>query len=524
LFGTAIAGYSAECAPQALAALNVPNLNVLTAATSSGYCRVTGTVTTRGEGAPDGSARFEVRLPDAWNGKFFFYGVGGLAGSIPGQPDAEGVVAKGYAMAVTDAGHQAGGTDARWALTAPGKPDRAKIADYYFRAAHAVTVAAKQLTAAYYGGKIQRSYFGGCSNGGRMALMEAQRYPEDFDGIISGAPFLDMRVLFNPIKIYKDAPPDFFIPPDTLAMVDKAIYARCDATDGVKDGLIQNPSKCSFTPDSLLCKDGNGADCLTPGQVEVMKRYWGPIRDSRGQIVVLGMAPTDVGGQGGVAAWTTGAIAPADIAQPDPWNGGGPAGWQFSSHIIQNLVQYDPSYAARKFDVSPAGVIGEAALRLFDQRTSDGSPRDAARLRPFIRQDRKLLMYHGFSDPALSPYRTMLFYEQLSGLNPGIEKNVRLFMVPGMQHCSGGPGPDVFDTVTALDNWVTKGVAPNRMMATKFQGRRTGAVLRTMPLCKYPEQARYQGAGDINDGANWSCAAQPGLLESGAVGSAAGWK
>src|SRR5262245_54745605 len=155
LAGTALPALAAECSLGALNAFNIPDMKVLTAETSAGYCRATGTVTTKGDGAPDGSARFEVRLPAVWKQKFFFYGVGGLAGSIPAQPDPEGVVAKGYAMAITDTGHQAGGTDAKWSLTAPGTPDRAKIADYYFRAAHNVTVAAKQLTAAYYGGRIE---------------------------------------------------------------------------------------------------------------------------------------------------------------------------------------------------------------------------------------------------------------------------------------------------------------------------------------------------------------------------------
>ena len=187
-------------------------------------------------------------MPANWNGKFLFYGVGGLAGSVPPQYDSEGALPLGYAIAVTDTGHQAGGTDARWALTASGEPDQAKIIDYH-RAAHSVTVAAKALVLKYYAAaSIKRAYFGGCSNGGRVGLQEAERYPDDFDGIISGAPFMSIRAPMTPLKVLKTLKSDGYIPPPLLSKVDEAVYASCDAADGLKDGLILNPGKCAFDP------------------------------------------------------------------------------------------------------------------------------------------------------------------------------------------------------------------------------------------------------------------------------------
>ena len=329
LLWIALPAQAATCSVEAIAALAIPKMTVETAtvvpaaAPNPEYCRVAGAVTTTGEGAPDGSARFDLRLPASWNGKFLFYGVGGLAGSIPAQYDSEGALPQGYAIAVTDTGHQAGGTDARWAITASGEPDQAKIIDYYHRGAHSVTVAAKALVLKYYAAdSIKRAYFGGCSNGGRMALQEAERYPDDFDGIISGAPFMSVRAIMTPLKVLKDMKSDGYIPPALLSKIDEAVYASCDAADGVKDGLIQNPGKCAFDPSSLICKAGSTADCLTPGQADTLKRYLEPVRSRGGRLATPGLAVTDLGGRGGMAAWTTGAAAP-DYSDPELWSGAG---------------------------------------------------------------------------------------------------------------------------------------------------------------------------------------------------------
>src|SRR5262249_24024021 len=252
-----------KCNPTALAGLGVANVTILSAmdVPASGanpeFCQVLGTVRTTGFGAPDGSAQFELTLPSPWNGKFMFFGVGGLAGSLGPAvtpTDFLGARAKGYATIVTDTGHQAGATDARWALIAPGVPDEAKITDYYFRAAHDVTQAGKLLVQSYYQAPIYRAYFEGCSNGGRMAYMEATRFPEDFDGIVAGAPFLDLSVLLANLRFQKTqlASLSTYIPAGKLSMIDAAVRASCDAADGVADGLIQNPGKCAFDPTTLV--------------------------------------------------------------------------------------------------------------------------------------------------------------------------------------------------------------------------------------------------------------------------------
>jgi len=529
----AVSAPAATCTVEALSALAIPHMTVQPATIVAPaepkpeYCKVGGAVITTGEGAPDGSARFEGRLPANWNGKFLFYGVGGLAGSIPPQYDSEGALAQGYAIAITDTGHQAAGTDARWALTATGEPDQAKIIDYYHRGAHSVTVAAKALVLRYYAvDSIKRAYFGGCSNGGRMALQEAERYPDDFDGIISGAPFMSVHAPMITLKILKDMQPDGYIPPALLSKVDQAIYASCDATDGVKDGLIQNPAKCAFDPSTLVCKAGATEDCLTPAQADTIKRYFEPVRSRGGRLATPGFAVTDLGGRGGAAAWTTGATAP-NLSDPELWPTGAPAGWLFANHIVQYLVKHDPKFNSLTFGITHDGVISDEALKLYDERTGAGSADDPNKLKPFLQKNKKLLMYHGFSDPALTPFKTILFYEQLADLTKGsysaLQKNVRLFMVPGMQHCGGGPGPNVFGTLAALDDWVDKGQAPDQIIATKYTNdRRTEPVIRRMPLCKFPEQAKYSGSGDVNDAANWSCSAMPSLLETGPNGVAAG--
>ncbi len=515
---TAGAACAATCTTEALSASNVPNLRVESAAPAGDACVVRGTVTTTGAGAPNGEARYEVRLPDNWNGKFLFYGVGGLAGSIPKNPDSFGAVRQGYAIAITDTGHQAGGTDARWSVKPDGKPDEAKVADYYFRAAHDVIVASKELVRKHYAGEIRQAYFAGCSNGGRMALVEAERYPDDFDGVIAGAPFISVHAMMTPLRVMKGLTPEGYIPPKLWPAIDAAMNASCDAADGVKDGLIQDPAKCSFDPASMVCKAGASENCLTSEQATTLTRYMSAVRDRRGRLVQPGLSITNGDGRGGMIAWNTGATPP-DFNDPERWGDNAPAGWQFADHITQYLVERNPKFDALSFDLSADGVIGDAALKLFDERTRAADADDASHLLPFIRKGKKLLMYHGFSDPALTPYRSMIYYETLADLTmgyPKLQENVRLFMVPGMQHCGGGPGPNEFDTLTPLDEWVTKGMAPNRITASGNG--------RTMPLCKFPEMAKYKGAGDVKDAANWSCSASPALTEVGPNGVLAGLK
>jgi feruloyl esterase len=540
LAGVPASAMMSNCTLAAVSALGVPNMTITSVTDVPGppeFCRVLGFVTTTGFGAPNGSAGFEVRLPATWNNKFAFWGVGGLAGNTSPAvtpTDFFGAAAKGYATAITDTGHQAGGTDASWAITAPGVPDTAKVVDYYFRAAHQVTVAAKQLVKAFFQAPIQRAYFDGCSNGGRMAFVQATRFPTDYDGIIAGAPFMDIRTVIAATKQQKVQlqSADTYIPAGKLAMIDAAVYASCDEADGVADQLIQNPAVCAFDPNSLVTPSCTASDpaCLTAKQATTLTSYFSALRNQRGDVIYPGESVTDLSGGGGAALWTTGFVAPSDFTAKEPWGDSGfapaPLLWQFGDHITQFLVERDPTFDVRTFDVSLSGVVGEAALSLWDQRTEAGDGDVPENFQSFIGLGKKLLIYHGLSDPALPAFRTIKFYRDLEQASNGgygqLQDNVRVFMVPGMQHCGGGPGPNTFDTLTALENWVEHGVAPDAIIASHSSGS-PATVDRTMPLCKFPEQARYDGTGDVKDASNWSCDAKDKrLLDIGPNGSLAG--
>lgn len=529
-----------NCTLAAVTTLDVPNITITSVTdvpTPPEFCHVQGFVTTAGFGAPDGSAGFEVRLPAVWNRKFIFWGVGGLAGTTTSPAvtltDLLGAVAKGYATAITDTGHQAGGTDASWAILAPGVPDRAKVVDYYFRATHQVTVAAKQLAQGFYREDIRRAYFDGCSNGGRQAMVEATHFPHDYDGIIAGAPFMDIRAILAGMGFQKTQLQSIntYVPFEKLAMIDEAVYSSCDAADGVTDRLIQNPAMCAFDPHALVTPACTASDpaCLTPEQADTLDRYFSALRDDDGRLIYPGEAVSDLGGPGGAGIWSIGGVppstAPIDFTAREPWGDDGffpaPLSWQFVDHILQFLIARHPNFDARSFDVSD-GVVAEGALRLFDQRTEAGDGDVPQTLIPFMEMGKKLLIYHGFSDPALPAFRTIKFYEDLEKITKGgfhaLQKNVRLFMVPNMQHCGGGPGPNTFDTLTALENWVERDEGPDAIIA----GNATSG--RTMPLCKFPEQASYKGAPrPLNDAASWMCSERSrGLLEVGPNGRQAG--
>lgn len=549
--GSAASAQGTSCSPGTVAALNIPGVTIVSAndvpaaAPNPEYCAVIGTLNTSGHQTPPGSAGFEVRLPTAsWNGKFLFFGVGGLAGStyagLAANPvDVAQALVKGYATAITDTGHLGGGTDASWALIRPDVPDRAKVADYYYRATHEVTVAAKALVEAFYGQEISYAYFDGCSNGGHQAMTEASDYPNDYDGIVAGAPFFDARSILQGTHFAKQllSSPDAYLPAGLLPIVDKAIAASCDATDGAGDGLIQNPAACSFDASSLICTAGQTADCLTEPQATTLNTYFTATRDEQGRLVHTGFSVTNL--TGGFDSWTLGLVPPTSFTDAEPWGNAGfspsPIGWQFADHFIKYLVTRDPTFPLLNYPISSAGIIDSQTLALFDSRLNQvftpsregGFTPSARDYAPFLQQQRKLLIYHGFSDQALSPFRTIKLYEQLARLVPGgygeLGETVRLFMVPGMQHCGGGPGPNLFDTLTSLEQWVENGVAPDGIVASHHVGNDPSqSVDRTMPLCKFPEAAKYSGSGDVNDAANWSCTANKDLLKVGTNGTQAG--
>ncbi len=520
--------WAMDCQVAALTALGVPNItitsatDVAAAAPNPQYCDVKGSVTTSGEGAGPNSAGFEAKLPATWNGKFIFNGVGGLAGNLNSSAnsvDQALFLARGYATAITDTGHLS--TDSTWEITSPGEPNTPKVVDYFFRAVHEVTLATKQLVKGYYhSNTIAHSYFDGCSNGGKMGLLEAMRFPNDYDGIIAGSPWLDpvgtsLWSLKN-VKALLDA----YIPLPVFATVGAAITKQCDAADGVADGLIQNPAKCAFNPDALV------PETLTQKQADALKLIMKPVSDEKGNLVYPGSSVSNLGQTNGSPRGPVNQLEtpPANPASAHPWGDAMPPGnWNLATGILLALGYYDPGVDLNSAIENNNGVVKPAALKLVYDRLAADIPDDPSRYGAFFSQGGKLLIYHGYDDLIISPYSSIWFYEDLAEKNGGYEKlegHARLFMVPGMQHCTGGSGPNTFDTLSALEKWVEKGVAPDAIPATHST---SSAIDRTMPLCKFPEEAHYKGSGDMNDSSNWSCPQKDqSLLAAGPNGTQAG--
>jgi feruloyl esterase len=525
-----------QCNIGALSALAVDGVTIVTAAQSDATCVVFGTLNT--SGAPPGSAGFQLRLPATWNHKFIMFGVGGYAGAdtdpSANETDVATSLARGYAAIITDTGHQGVSTDASWALIAPGVPAAARIEDYLYRATHQVTQAGKTLVARFYGQPIREAYFDGCSNGGRQALTEAANYPADYDGIIAGAPFFDAHVQLAALSFFRQqlGSPQSYVPSAKLPAISAAILQSCDAADGVRDGLIQNPAICAFDPATLICKGAETNACLTAPQAETIRTYFTATHDSAGAYLYTGWP---VGALAGADIWNFGATRPSDLGAPEPWGNAGfppaPIGWQFVDHLMKFIVAQNAGFDARLFLPTPSGPISQPNLTLFDDRLKISRPQPSTggfNLPPqayakFDARRGKLLLYHGLADPALSPFSTARLYERMAALTPGgyasLRQSARLFMVPGMQHCGGGDAPDVFDTLTPLEHWVEQGQPPAQIQAVH---RGPKGIDRSMPLCPFPQQAAYSGKGSLNDAANWSCPPNQSLLKVGQNGTQSG--
>ena len=459
----------------------------------SSFCRVTGVI----KPTADSDIKFEVWMPSTgWNGKFHGIGNGGFAGSISYSWMA-GAVARGYAAASTDTGHTT--SDASWAL---GHPE--KIVDYGHRAIHEMTEKAKAIIGAFYGSAPKRSYFASCSNGGRQALMEAQRYPNDYDGLIAGAPAnYFTRILtgfaFNLQALHADQ--ESYIPPTKLKAIETAALASCDARDGVSDNVLDDPTKCGFDPSVLLCKGADSNDCLTEKQIAVLKKIYAGPRTSKGEQIIPGFVPGGETGPGGWSTW----INPADPKRA--------AQFFFSTQAFANMVYNDPKWDLKSFNL-------ERDSKLADEKLASNLNAIDPNLKAFKARGGKLILYHGWNDAALPPVNTINYYQSVVGRMGKLEANsfVRLFMVPGLQHCFGGPGPDSFgamvtagqsdpqhDMTMALERWVEQGVAPDQIIASKRQGDAKSPPVRTRPLCPFPQVARYKGSGSTDDAANFVC-------------------
>jgi feruloyl esterase len=433
------------------------------------FCRVAATLTP----TSDSDIKVEVWLPaSGWNGKFQAVGNGGWAGTISYSAMAEAVRA-GYASASTDTGHVGGrGT---FAL---GHPE--KLIDFGWRSEHEMTVKAKSVIQAFYGSAPRLSYWNGCSTGGRQGLKEAQKFPEDYDGIIAGAPANRTAIsLWIAHAVLKD--PASYIPPSKYPVIHQAAVAACDARDGLEDGLIDDPTKCNFDPKVLVCKEGDGPSCLTSAQVTAAKKIYSPAINSRtGQELFSSLVPgTELG-------WGVQAEG------PEP-----------STNIYDQfryVVFKDPDWDWKTFDFDKDVVRGDLPENLVMNATDPN-------MKPFFARGGKLLLYHGWSDPNVPTVNTIKYYKSVVDVMGGASKassSVRLFLAPGMGHCGGGEGPNVFDKIGVLERWVEQGKAPDMLPASHSTD---GKVDRSRPLCPYPQVATYKGTGSIDDAANFVCAA-----------------
>ena len=438
------------------------------------FCRVTATI----RPTRDSDIKVEVWLPASnWNGKFQAVGNYNWAGIIV-YSSLAGALAEGYATAATDGGHT--GNTAAFAV---GHPD--KVADLGYRAVHEMAVKAKALLDAFYGAPPKLSLWNGCSQGGRQGVASAIRHAEDFDAIAAGAPAVNwMHLHAGRMAANRGAnrTPDSTIPRAKYRLLHEAVLRACDSRDGVSDGVLEDPQSCAFDPQVLQCKAGQSEDsCLTPPQVEAARSLYRPVaHPATGALVLPGLVP------GSELGWNA-AAAP----QPVPT----------SLEAYRYLVFRDPKWDPARFN--PVTDI-ERMLKADPGDTLGTSSTD---MKVFFDRGGKLLLYHGWSDAQVTPLNTIDYFEKVvSRFGSGVVgKSIQLYMVPGMDHCAGGPGTDRFDKVQALEQWVATGTAPGAIEAAHATG---GIVDRTRPLCPYGEVAVYSGRGSTNYGPNFACVAR----------------
>lgn len=469
------------------------------------YCRVTGAIRPTSRS----SIRFELWMPDVWNGRLQGVGNGGLAGSINYRGGLVEATQRGYAAVSTDTGHSGNAGDGRWAR---GEPE--KIVDYGHRAIHLTTVTAKALIAAFYGRAPDHSYFVSCSNGGRQGLMEAQRYPEDYDGIIAGAPAYDFTGLmagfaWNAEALWRH--PETIIPPERTPLITAAVLRECDLKDGVADGLIADPRRCAFDPRVLQCRSVATHDCLTAAQVGALSRIYRGAHDHKGRRLYPGWAP---GGEAGELP------------------GLGWEGWMFSQQdqgssqtgllkaVLANFLDAGPAWKLEHLNY-------DRDVAVFRQRYAGVLDATSPDLSRFWSRGGKLIIFHGWSDAAIAPQSSIDYYDAVLGQmgKARTDAGLRLFMAPSVQHCFGGAGPNNFGGLTAplredplhdlsasLVLWVEQGQAPERIIATRYDDFLLGTYqpdkarpVSTGLLCSYPKLAHWKGHGATDAAENFQC-------------------
>ena len=438
------------------------------------FCRVALTLTP----SRDSDIHMELWLPaDNWNGKFLAVGNGGWAGTISFDAMAAGL-RRGYAAASNDTGHR-DGDGAQFAL------NHDKLVDFAYRAMHEMTAQSKAIVGTFYSRPPQLSYYQGCSTGGRQGMMEAQRYPDDFDAIVAGAPVYNMvhlNVSQTALQVHMLKNPERIVPQSKVTLIAKAAVAACDGNDGVKDDIINDPRSCKFDPGTLACKAGDSPDCLTPGEVESARQLYAPVKTKSGEVVYPGRSP---GVESGWAARIPVLGKPVSPLWGD----------------MPKLVGHrDPNWDVMSFDLDK-----DLALTLKNASFVEASDPNLSK---FKARGGKLLLWHGWADPGPAPENTIDYYSHASKAVGGGSPDdwMRLFLLPGVAHCGGGVGPDQADFLGAMERWREQGVAPGQITASRNTGR-SGLTPMTRPLCPFPQVAKYKGTGSTDEAANFVCAA-----------------
>jgi feruloyl esterase len=423
------------------------------------------------------------RLPANWNGRVLGIGGGGWQGNVTLQ-GAQAGLNRGYATLQTNGGHDApagGGFaaafDSSWA-----KDNPQGVADFSWRAVHLTSVIGKQVAARYYAKPLELAVFQGCSTGGRMALMEAHRFPDDYSAIVAGAPVFNLGVqTAGLVKGRLFTTPKTALSDGQVKTITAAVLDACDGLDGVKDGVITDPRACKWDPGAIQCKSGQAASdaCLTVEQAGALRRAYADVRGSDGKVVVYGLAR---GGEPGWGVFV--ALRPAPGAGA-PAPGGNP---------LNAYIYGDANYDEARFD--PARDTAKVRSSAFAKEYESDDPD----IRPFLAKGGKLLLWHGLSDPGPSPYATTFYYEQVKR-TAGADSAVKLFLAPGVSHCGGGTGASSFDTLAAMDDWIATSKAPEVIAASNPK------LEFTRPLCAWPALAFYRGSGDPKDASSFACRA-----------------
>lgn len=450
---------------------------------------------------------FKIALPDAWNRKILFLGRGGFAGTLEPRGDltVEYGASRGYATGTTDTGHVGSSGDASWALNNP-----VAIVNHYEVGVELAAAALKNIAAAYYAAVPVHSYFQGCSGGGRQGLVEAQRFPDTFDGIISAAPAWNYTKLFMDLMERSKLVllnPENWIPPDTFAAIDRVVLKQCDKRDGVEDGIVMDPRMCRPALSELRCKsDSDNQACLTPQQLSVIDelthpKYAGPATGYYG-LYLTGSDREEVGR--GWSYWMFGQQIPTAAAIEQPQGQTAPQrrpASELAAGFLSYIVKNDPQYDWRQFSIEKdAAAVEKAVGELVNADDTD--------LSRFVRRGGKLLVWHGWADPAIPPEMSIDLYNRIKQNTTGaflrepIDESVRLFMVPGVQHCHYGSGLTDFDPLAALEKWVEQGQPPAKIIANQLVN---GKPTRSRPVCRYPQAAHYRGTGDPDKAENFEC-------------------